>query len=129
MVSFVMGTAFMMGVGAVKFWERTWSLRHASFSIIRESVKTVALAKCNFFLEYETGPCGFKGDTTQEEEFFKRHVHALFHVTKFAMVDSSVNDEGSNIRSNHGGLGLGRVLEGFKKQDTKYKWTLMENWR
>jgi len=121
---FVTGAVFMMGVGAVKFWERTWSLRQASFSIIRESVKTEAPARCIFFLEYETPPCGFKGDTAQEEELFKRHAHALFHVCKSAMVDSSIDDDGSNTRSNHGDLG--QVLEGFKKQDTKYKWMLME---
>lgn len=44
---FVLGT-FMTAIGVIKFWERTWALKCASFSIIRESVKMEAPAKCNF---------------------------------------------------------------------------------
>ncbi|CAO2204621.1 unnamed protein product [Urochloa humidicola] len=63
------------------------------------------------------------GDTAQEEEFFKRHAHALFHVCKSAMVDSSVDDDPN--RSDYGGPAR-RLLRSFLEKSTKYRWTLME---
>ncbi|CAL4964867.1 unnamed protein product [Urochloa decumbens] len=127
---------FMAVVGFVKSCEKIWVLRHASLSVIRGSVRAETSAKCTFFLDYEPPrPRGgiFNGDTAQEEEFYKKHAHALFHVCKSAMVDSSVDDDDPNI-SNHGAAARllkgfteeGAWYKGFKEHDTAYKWTLME---
>ncbi|OEL33280.1 putative pentatricopeptide repeat-containing protein [Dichanthelium oligosanthes] len=112
---FGLGAAFMTAVGVVKFWERTWALKRACLSIIRDSVRTETPVKGTFFLEYE--PPRFKGDTAQEEEFFKQHAHTLFHICKSAMVDSSVDDQDP---------GPARLLEGFTEHGKSYRWKLME---
>ncbi|RLN28414.1 hypothetical protein C2845_PM05G01200 [Panicum miliaceum] len=112
------------GVGLSKIL----ALRRASLSIIRDSVKKeTSTSKCTaFFLEYDDEPprrgckCKRHTDTAQEEEFFKRHAHDLFHVCKSAMVDSSVDD-------NDSADGPGRrLLESFTNRDPSYRWKLIE---
>ncbi|CAL4958186.1 unnamed protein product [Urochloa decumbens] len=120
---FSLAAAFMAVIGFIKSLEKTLALRRANLSIIRDSVRTEAPAKCTYSLEYEVPQRGFNGDTAQEEEFFKRHAHTLFHVCKSAVVDSSVDDEHPN-RTNHGGPD--RLLRGFTEKGTKYRWKLME---
>ncbi|CAL4965259.1 unnamed protein product [Urochloa decumbens] len=118
---FSLAAIFVSAVGFVKFSEKILTLRRASLSTIRDSARTETPANnCTFFLECEPP----RRDTAQEEEFFKKHAHALFHVCKSAMVDSSVDDDDPNRISHHGSPA--RLLRGFKDQGMSYKWRLME---
>ncbi|WVZ72279.1 hypothetical protein U9M48_020764 [Paspalum notatum var. saurae] len=141
--SFSLAAGCLAGVGLVKCFEKTWALKRASLSIIRDSVRMETPAKCSFFLEYEeTRLWGLKqgDDVAQQEELLKQHGHALFHVCKSAMVDSSVGDE-DNDPSRSISHQPNRLLKGFSEkgewhllqqgskdhQDTtKYKWKLIE---
>ncbi|WVZ72280.1 hypothetical protein U9M48_020765 [Paspalum notatum var. saurae] len=117
--SFSVAAIFMLVVGLVKSFEKTWALRNASLSIIRDSVRAETPdKKSSFFLEYEEPRLwGLKqgGDVAQQEELLKRHAHALFHVCKSAMVDSSVGDEADDPSrsSSHQSDGL---LRGFSEK-------------
>lgn len=106
---FWLAAVFMAVVGLVKSCEKILALRRASLSIIRDSVKTETSTKCTFSsLDYEPPPA------KDDEEFFKKRGHALFHVCKYAMVDSSVD------------YVPGRLLESFTDHGTSYRWQLIE---
>ncbi|RLM65770.1 hypothetical protein C2845_PM16G01480 [Panicum miliaceum] len=117
-ILFSLGTTLMTTVAVVKFCEKTWALRCADFSIIRESVEadTEQQGKCDLYLEDEPPQGGFKGKVVDKEEFLMRRAHAVFRVCKSAMVDSSENP----------GTYVVGILTHLKKNEMGYMWTLTE---
>ncbi|RLM73506.1 hypothetical protein C2845_PM15G01320 [Panicum miliaceum] len=118
-ILFSLGTTLMTTVAVAKFCEKTWALRCADFSIIRESVEaenTEQQGKCDLYLEDEPPQGGFKGKVVEKEEFLMRRAHAVFRVCKSAMVDSSENP----------GTYVVDILTYLKKNEMGYMWTLTE---
>ncbi|PUZ46189.1 hypothetical protein GQ55_7G030400 [Panicum hallii var. hallii] len=118
-ILFSLGTTLMTTVAVVKFCEKTWALRCADFSIIRESLEaedTEQQGKCDLYLEDEPPQGGFKGKVVDKEEFLMRRAHAVFRVCKSAMVDSSENP----------GTYVVGILTHLKKNEMGYMWTLTE---
>ncbi|KAF8666045.1 hypothetical protein HU200_053748 [Digitaria exilis] len=118
-ILFALGTTLMTAVAVAKFCEKTWALRCANFSVIRETVEAEDMekqSKCRLYLEVEPPQWGFKGKVVDKEEFLMRRAHAVFRVCKSAMVDSSENP---------GNYVVG-ILKYLKENEMEYMWTLTE---
>ncbi|RCV32654.1 hypothetical protein SETIT_7G020000v2 [Setaria italica] len=118
-ILFSLGTTLMSAVAVAKFCEKTWALRCADFTIIRESLEaenTEQQGKCRLYLEDEPPQGGFKGKVVDKEEFLMLRAHAVFRVCKSAMVDSSKNP---------GNYVVG-ILKYLKENEMGYMWTLVE---
>jgi hypothetical protein len=85
---FLLAVILMFIVGVLKYGERTWALKCGNMDSIRSTLKKEPRVICHFHLEDRPPEWGFRG-RVDEEDFLMRHAHALFHICKHAIVDSS----------------------------------------
>uniref|UniRef100_J3LVJ1 DUF4220 domain-containing protein n=1 Tax=Oryza brachyantha TaxID=4533 RepID=J3LVJ1_ORYBR len=88
----------MFVVGVVKYGERTWALRCGDMNTIRSSLKKELHTKCYYHIDDKPERRSFNEGhfkrEADEEEFLVRCAHSLFHVCKYAIVDSSDDSGG-----------------------------------
>ncbi|KAK1677239.1 hypothetical protein QYE76_038087 [Lolium multiflorum] len=94
-----LATVLMFALGVVKYGERTWALKCGTLESIGSSVKAQPPAIHNHFHPQDMAqpPAIHKHfhpqDKATDEEFLLRRAHSLFHISKRAIVDSSVIEE------------------------------------
>ncbi|KAG0524985.1 hypothetical protein BDA96_06G016500 [Sorghum bicolor] len=136
--SFVLLAAVLMfSVGVVKYGERTWALMLSNLDSIRDSLEEHVGEHQHFHPpDYESMVAAIEDD-----EFYLRRAHSMFHVCKRAIVDSWVaspdeekeDDHQNSWEENHPAETNQQSLEielDIKTELKSYKglgmWTLME---